>query len=359
MGNLFGGYDVRLYRNNIAIPNDLPATPTNLRATAHSEYATLNWSAAHDAQTPPTGLTYNLRIGTTPGGSDVLAPMAAPSTGGRRVPHQGNAGARTSWTIRGLAPNTTYYWSVQAIDTAFAGSRFAQEHQFTTAAVAGFDMPATGVAEQNGAIVVRVVRNTTVGSLTVHYTTSDGSATAPADYAEVSGDIAWINGDTTAQIIIIPIIDDALNEADETIDLTLRVGGTAIATATLTIADDDPLPTMQIEQPSYTAHSSEGVATFTVALSAPSGRVVTSTYTIDTGAVTTAAPAEAITGTITFLPGETVRTVSVPIAGLEPGQTSLTITLHSANHATLGTTTTSVITIIDDRFRLYLPFVRR
>ena len=32
----------------------------------------------------------------------------------------GNVQHNTSWTVKGLAPGA-YYWSVQAIDTAFAG----------------------------------------------------------------------------------------------------------------------------------------------------------------------------------------------------------------------------------------------
>src|SRR5690349_24180912 len=32
-----------------------------------------------------------------------------------------------------LSPGQTHYWSVQAVDTGFAGSRFAAEQQFSTA----------------------------------------------------------------------------------------------------------------------------------------------------------------------------------------------------------------------------------
>ncbi len=94
-------------------------------------------------------------------------------------------------------------------------------------------------------------------------------------------------------------------------------------------------------------------------MSAPSSRVVTIAYVIDAGAATTAALTEAITGTITFLPGETHHMVSVPIAALGPARTTLTISLHSATYATLGTAT-SIITIIDEgRYRLFLPLMWR
>ena len=47
---------------------------------------TLNWNTANDSQTVSRTLTYNLRVGTTPGGSQVVAPMADTATGYRRVP---------------------------------------------------------------------------------------------------------------------------------------------------------------------------------------------------------------------------------------------------------------------------------
>jgi hypothetical protein len=73
-------------------------------------------------------LSYNVRIGTTPGGSDVLSPMSLPN-GTRLLPQLGNAQAKTFLKF-GYVPGTAYYWSVQAIDTAFAGSPFSAESSF-------------------------------------------------------------------------------------------------------------------------------------------------------------------------------------------------------------------------------------
>ena len=49
-----------------------------------------------------------------------------------RAPHPGggNAQERISWTLKDLAAGK-YYWSVQAIDTAFAGSPWAPEETIT------------------------------------------------------------------------------------------------------------------------------------------------------------------------------------------------------------------------------------
>ena len=80
-----------------------------------------------DAQTPASGLTYNVRAGTTPGGNDLLSAHVNATNGFRRVPAMGNAMLRHSLPLTGLTNGQTVYWSVQAVDTAFAGGPFATE----------------------------------------------------------------------------------------------------------------------------------------------------------------------------------------------------------------------------------------
>jgi len=117
----------KIYRNDEAFPiNTPPTAPTGLTSIVEGNgHVTLSWQATTDLQTPSEGLSYNLRIGTTPGGGEVLSGMAG-ADGLRRVPSPGNAHQRLSWTIHNLVPGD-YYWSVQAIDTAFAGSMWATE----------------------------------------------------------------------------------------------------------------------------------------------------------------------------------------------------------------------------------------
>ncbi|MEG3997409.1 MULTISPECIES: FG-GAP-like repeat-containing protein [unclassified Microcoleus] len=123
----------QVYRSNTAIANTPPAAPTGLSALPSGREVTFKWNKATDAQTPADGLSYNLRVGTTPGGSDILAPMSL-NDGTRQVVGLGNANQNTEWQLKDLSPDKTYYWSVQAIDTAWAGSPFASEGSFTTVA---------------------------------------------------------------------------------------------------------------------------------------------------------------------------------------------------------------------------------
>jgi Concanavalin A-like lectin/glucanases superfamily/FG-GAP-like repeat len=118
-----------IWRNNTPITNTPPMAPTGLVATPGSNGVTFSWNAATDAQTPASGLTYNLRVGTTPGGGELVSPMAATS-GQRRLPQMGNAQMNLFRTITGLPLGQPIYWSVQAVDTAFAGGSFAPEKTF-------------------------------------------------------------------------------------------------------------------------------------------------------------------------------------------------------------------------------------
>jgi hypothetical protein len=82
-----------------------------------------NWQQATDDKTPKDGLTYAISIGTKPGFSDVLDPNADLITGIRKTPDAGNAGTNTSISL--LLDPGMYYWSVQAVDAANAGSIFS------------------------------------------------------------------------------------------------------------------------------------------------------------------------------------------------------------------------------------------
>jgi hypothetical protein len=119
----------QLYRNN-GPSNTPPSAPSSLVSTlATNGELVLSWAIPTDAQTPSGGLTYNLRVGTSNGASDVFSPQANPSTGLRRLPQF--TGMHTNrWRFRNL-PKGTYYWAVQAIDPALAGSAFSSQQTFT------------------------------------------------------------------------------------------------------------------------------------------------------------------------------------------------------------------------------------
>jgi hypothetical protein len=90
----------------------------------------LTWGCGMDSNTPAAGLTYNLRVGTSQGGSQILAADSDPVSGWRRVPRIGNAQHR-QFTILTNLPIGHYHWSVQSVNHAFAGSAWSAEQAFT------------------------------------------------------------------------------------------------------------------------------------------------------------------------------------------------------------------------------------
>jgi hypothetical protein len=119
-----------LYRNTFTNKNTAPSVPSHLVATCNGSTVQLRWDKSSDAQTPAAALSYNIRIGSSPGGFDIVSPMANPVSGYRRLPGMGNTSLGTSWQIKNL-PHGTFYWSVQAIDNGGKSSAFSPEQSFS------------------------------------------------------------------------------------------------------------------------------------------------------------------------------------------------------------------------------------
>jgi len=125
-GNLDFVKNGLIFSNNYNTPNIPPVSPDSLKVSVKGFDAEFSWTDLKN----PTGVTYNLRIGTTPGGYDIVSPMADTKTGFRKIPEPGNVQNNKSWFIKGLKPAVTYYWSIQAIDAAFKGGPWTTEQSF-------------------------------------------------------------------------------------------------------------------------------------------------------------------------------------------------------------------------------------
>jgi CSLREA domain-containing protein len=110
-----------------------------------------------------------------------------------------------------------------------------------------FASAAFTVVESGGTATITVERTGTC-AIVVAYATSDGSATAPADYAATSGSLAFPEGGSDTLASAVPIVSDALVEGNETLSVSLTVAQQPPQAAPLTIVDDDlaitPIPTL-------------------------------------------------------------------------------------------------------------------
>jgi hypothetical protein len=132
-GTVEGGNVSQLFRNTDGTSNAPPNAPSSLASQITGTTVTLTWNPPADDHTPAGGLSYHLRIGTTPGGSEIVSAPALPN-GALLAPRMGPA-RNGATAVQQLTVGQTYYWSVQAVDSGFAGSPFAAEQQFSTGLV--------------------------------------------------------------------------------------------------------------------------------------------------------------------------------------------------------------------------------
>ncbi len=219
-----------------------------------------------------------------------------------------------------------------------------------------FSMAAYTVAEAGAMATISVQRiNGSDGVVGVSFASADGSASDPADYAANAGMLSWADGDSADKTFNIAIVSDALNEADETVLLSLSAPtGNAVlvapSSATLTITDDDPLPTLSIGDVSL-AEGNSGTTSFVfpVTLSTASGRTVTVNFATADGSATQPADYAQASGMLTFLPGDVSETITVDVVGdmmVEPDQ-NFFVNLSPPSNASFGDNQASG-TILDD-----------
>lgn len=189
-------------------------------------------------------------------------------------------------------------------------------------------------------------------AVTVSYGTANGSAVAPADYTATSGTLTIAVGQTTGTITV-PVKGDTLNESNETFTLSLSsptAATIARATAVGTITDNDPIPSLSVADLSLAeGNAGSANAVFTLTLSSASGQTVTVNAATADGSAVAPSDYSATSGPISFSPGATTRTVSVPVQGdtLYEGNETFTLSLSAAANATISRATATA-TITDD-----------
>jgi hypothetical protein len=188
--------------------------------------------------------------------------------------------------------------------------------------------------------------------VSVHYETADGTAVAGSDYVALSGDVTIPAGQTGATITV-PVIGDRLPEPTEAFSVNVTDGqGTVFGYGV--ILDDEVAPQIKVTDARVTeGNTGSASATFTVTLSAGSDVPVTATYATADGTATAGSDYQAASGTLTFAPGETSETVTVPVNGdrlAEPNETFF-IGLSGPTNATIADGQ-GVGTILDDEPRI-------
>jgi uncharacterized delta-60 repeat protein len=214
------------------------------------------------------------------------------------------------------------------------------------------------VDEGGGAALVFVQRTgNTQGTDTVDYRLAPGTATPGLDYAPTNGTLRFNPGDNL-QSIVVPILDDALVEVNETILLTLQNPGGGLplggqSTAVLTIADDDTA----LEFAAATFQASEHMtnAVITVRRLGVSTNKVTIDYSTADGTASNGVHFVSQAGTLRFASGAREETFTVPLLNNTRAEGNLSLSLTLADPtggASLAGQSNATLVIIDDECSL-------
>ena len=212
--------------------DDAPGAPTALTVSAGTMKLDLSWTAPSG---PVTDYEVEYKTSTamdqaaTGDGTD-------PSTGWVESAHSGTG---TTHTITGLDAGTAYNVRVRASDADGDGAWVAGS---------GTPVEPTALALSGGGTVVESAGTVTITATLDHAAGSDGvavtlaakagsSATATSDYTLPQA--FTITEGTKTGTASVTIVNDTVNEADETIIVTTTVAGLTVTDTTITIDDDD------------------------------------------------------------------------------------------------------------------------
>lgn len=239
---------------------------------------------------------------------------------------------------------------LSASTSAALGADLAAAAKSSVAKLKIFDASGAEGSAANPGSVTFTVRRLSVSDtkVKVRYRVVTGSsptaALAGADLQAVSGKLTFKAGENIKSITV-PLIGDSTVESNKTFAMQLfkpKNAKLARGTAVGTIADDDGLPVITIDDIS-TTEGNKGTKTvfFTVKLSRASDQVVTVKYKTNAGSAI--APEDYIAiplTTLTFQPGQTSKTIGVQIVGdTNPAQKLFEVffvDLSAATNATIG-----------------------
>ena len=210
----------------------------------------------------------------------------------------------------------------------------------------------SGTSTSDVTVQYGTVNGTAAATNAVANATADSEAAAAGDYIATSGTVTISAGGRTTTVAV-TVVDDAIDEPDETFTVTLSTpSGAAISStggsATVTILDNDPLPALSIADVSVAENSA--AVTLTISLNTVSGRDVSVQYATADGTATAGSDYTGVASTTaTIAAGTTSTTVSVTVlndAAYE-GTETFTVDLSGPSGATIADGSATV-TIVDD-----------
>jgi Ca2+-binding RTX toxin-like protein len=206
------------------------------------------------------------------------------------------------------------------------------------------------------------------GTVKVDYATANGTALAGSDYVATGTHTLSFAPGETCRTVTVDLVDDTSAEGSQWFDLRLSnaVGATLLpeahGRATIGANDAAPVGAPLVNVSDAVVDESGGYLEFVVSLNAPSTQTVSVNYNNSNMTAANGSDYLALTGTLTFVPGQTTQVVRIPVLDNVTAEATefLTLNLYGAVNATVarqsgwgsivdndGTTGTPVVRVSD------------
>ena len=232
--------------------------------------------------------------------------------------------------------------------------------------VLSFTLATSSISEASSTAGILIQLSATSSKSVTAIFSLSGTATG-TDYSFATTTITIPAGSVSTSTTA-TITNDTLNEGDETIILTLAspvnatTTGAANLTHTLTIADDDALPTIGFALSSSSGSEASSTVGLLIQLSATSSKDVTVGYAVATASSTASSGVDyvASNGTATIPAGSistTVTAATVINDTLNEASETIVVSLSGPTNAALSATSTHTYTILDDENQITVQFL--
>lgn len=186
--------------------------------------------------------------------------------------------------------------------------------------VVAFGTPNAFVMEGSNAFLTVVRTHGSAGNQIVTWMQTGGNARPGVD-GPAGGTVSFAEGVTSVPLNL-HFPDNAVYQGNRTYEVSLThvVGGAAIgtpATATITLIDNDPQPTLKVPQNTQVAEGNSGTTTVSVPVTLSGAASMPITVSYNSVGQTAAANVDfvAVSGAFTFAPGETQKSIELTING--------------------------------------------
>ena len=292
------------------------------------------------------------------GYSFTINPPSSNSDGAFTYTSSDNAVATISGnTVTPLSIGTTTITATQAEDGLYTSSSISCDLTVVVLPTVAFNSTSSNASESVSSVNLQVdLSAISDEDVTVDYVVTGTATGGGTDYTLANGTLTISAGAASDNITISSIVDDLLDENNETVVVTLSNPTNAIlGTNTVysyTINDNDATPTVSFTSASQSSSSESGIMTITAQISEISGRDITIPFTINSSSTSTGGGTDySVTASpLTILSGSTSADISITVAldDIVEGNETIIVNMGSPINASVSGVSTHTATITDD-----------